>query len=127
MRLTIERRLSELAAEEAALDRQARSAMRFAGSDDAGVGGEAERVLGEISADRLALKTTREGLHVQLARLPVERSREAELGKLERLIFNAEAFAFGERLSDDGPRVCSGYFALSSTFFASLSLPRANE
>jgi DNA invertase Pin-like site-specific DNA recombinase len=102
MRETIERRLSELDEEDAALDRQVRGAMRLAGSDDAGVAGEAERVLGEVSADRLALRTTREGLQAQLARLPVERSRAAEITKLHRLLFNAEGFADGWRLGDDG-------------------------
>ncbi len=47
----------------------------------------------------------REGLQAQLGRLPAERSREAAIGKLDRLLFNAEAFAFGERLSDDGRHI----------------------
>ena len=68
---------------------------------------EAERVLSEVNADRLALRRTREGLQAQLARLPVERSRAAEIGKLERLLFDAEAFAFGERLSDDDQGIVS--------------------
>jgi len=34
--------------------------------------------------------------------IPVERSREAAIDKLDRLLFNAEAFAFGDWLSDDG-------------------------
>jgi hypothetical protein len=58
------------------------------------------RVLGEISTDGLALRTTREGLQVQLAGLPVERSRASEITKLHRLVFNAEGFADGWRLGD---------------------------
>lgn len=102
MRQTIEARLGELDREEAALDRQARGAMRLAASEQPGVAVEAERVLSEVNADRLALQATREGLHAQLGRLPVERSREAAIGKLERLLFNAEGFADGWRLNDDG-------------------------
>ncbi len=35
--------------------------MRLAGSEDSGLAAEAERVLGEISTERLALNATREG------------------------------------------------------------------
>jgi|ERR1700733_5066953 len=76
--------------------------MRLAASEQPGVAVEAERVLSEVNADRLALQATREGLQAQLGRLPAERSRAAAIDKLDRLLFNAEAFAFGERLSDDG-------------------------
>jgi hypothetical protein len=82
MRDTIDRRLAELDAEEASLDRQARGAMRLAASEQPGVAAEAERVLAEVNADRLALKATREGLQAQIARLPVERSRAIAMGKL---------------------------------------------
>ena len=100
---SIERRLvAERDDEEAALDRQVRGAMRLAASDAAGVAAEAEPVLAEVNADRLALKTTREGLHAQLARLPVEPSRAAQITKLQRLLFNAEGFADGWRLGDNG-------------------------
>jgi DNA invertase Pin-like site-specific DNA recombinase len=102
VRESIERRLADLDDEEAALDRQVRGAMRLAASDAAGVAAEAERVLAEVNADRLALKTTREGLHAELARLPVEPSRAAQVTKLQRLLFNAEGFADGWRLGDSG-------------------------
>lgn len=102
MRDTIDRRLAERDAEEASLDRQVRGAMRLAASWQPGVAAEAERVRAEVNAARLALKATREGLQAQLARLPVERSRAAATGKLERLMFNAEAFAFGERPTTTG-------------------------
>jgi hypothetical protein len=54
--------------------------MRLAGLDDAGVAAEAERVLGEISTDRLALKATREGLQAQqrAPRRMVTRGRDHE-------------------------------------------------
>jgi hypothetical protein len=102
MQQTIEARLAELDAEEASLDRQARGAMRLAASEQPGVADEAERVLAEVNTDRLALKTMRDGLNAQLARLPVERSRSMEVDKLNRLLFNAEGFADGWRLRDDG-------------------------
>jgi hypothetical protein len=70
MRETIERRLAELRDEEAGLDRQVRGAMRLARSDDAGLAAEAERVLGEISTDRLALTRLAKGLHAQLRGFP---------------------------------------------------------
>jgi hypothetical protein len=45
---------------------------------------------------------TRERLHAELARLPVEQSRAAQVTKLQRLLFNAEGFADGWRLGDNG-------------------------
>jgi|GEM_PF-5610387 len=76
--------------------------MRLAASEQPGVADEAECVLAEVNTDRLALKATRDGLNAQLARLPVERSRSMEVDKLDRLLFNAEGFADGWRLRDDG-------------------------
>jgi hypothetical protein len=76
--------------------------MRLAGSDDTQLAVEAERVLGEISTDRLALKTTRDGLQAKLRRLPVERSRASEITKLHCLLFNGRGSLTGRGWATTG-------------------------
>jgi DNA invertase Pin-like site-specific DNA recombinase len=101
-RRVLERRLSALDDDEAEIDSRVNSAVRLMVSDKPGVADEAERLIARANSDRLASLAQREAILSELAALPVPRSRSAEAERLERVAINAELFASGMGLDEDG-------------------------
>lgn len=101
-RRILERRLPQFDGAEAEIDARSNAAVTLMASTKPGVADEAERIMERANADRLALQAQRQAVLSELAALPVPRARSGEVGRLERVAANAELFASGMSLDEDG-------------------------